>query len=185
MEEYDDSNEDLGSTDFKKWRTDGPWVTTGYYDHYWEQLKQKIQNISKNTYATFRKEIAEAMTKVKEDLCLYFSSPDFTQPFVQHVVQTARAQSPTDSNSDEVQALRRELQLYRAEVAHIRTSVSNMELRVPPAVPAIKVVKAIRRTEKRLLNQEAHLLVVRVNIPQTASAAREQEEEESEASDVE
>ncbi|KAK3276605.1 hypothetical protein CYMTET_15332 [Cymbomonas tetramitiformis] len=90
-----------------------------------------------------------------------------------------------------------------------------MELRVPPAMPAIKVVKAIRRTEKRLLNQEAHLLVgqsldlesaryllffrrlveedfisfdtgsVRVNIPQTASAAREQEEEESEASDVE
>ncbi|KAK3242969.1 hypothetical protein CYMTET_47356 [Cymbomonas tetramitiformis] len=188
--------------------------------HLWwhvEDLNKKIKNLSNNTYATFRKELADAVSTVKQELCTYFASPEFAGQFVQRVLQAARGQSasPAAADSDEVQTLRRELQLYRAEVAHIRRSVSDMELRIPSAVPKVETVKAIRRTEKRLLNQEAHLLQgqtldvesaryllffrrlveedfisfdtgsVRVKIPQTASAAMEQEEDDSECSDDE
>ncbi|KAK3279523.1 hypothetical protein CYMTET_12600 [Cymbomonas tetramitiformis] len=160
-DEWEEWIDDNGPASWPAWRNGGPWATE-------KSVDSKIKNLSGNTYATFRKEIATAVSTVKKELLAYFASPDFT---AENSHQEGLGQA-----AHELQALRGELAEAKEHFAYLHASVAelaeelhrvktNQTPAAPPRNPEaaeVKCITAIRRTVKDNLDVQARIEVGKV-----------------------
>ncbi|KAK3253896.1 hypothetical protein CYMTET_36874 [Cymbomonas tetramitiformis] len=58
-EEQEEEEEDLGPETFSKWRKSGPWVTDGYFNHWYDVLDRKIKSTKGQVLMELKKFVLE------------------------------------------------------------------------------------------------------------------------------
>ncbi|KAK3232902.1 hypothetical protein CYMTET_56771 [Cymbomonas tetramitiformis] len=99
-EEEEEEEEDLGPETFSKWRKSGPWVTDGYFNHWYGVLEGKIKHAKHQLRTELKKFILEQLEG-------FYNS------------HGAGPSAPKRSKSGELQVDMHEFQAWQGKITHL------------------------------------------------------------------